>query len=115
MQVHIHGKKVEVTPALHDYAYQKALVVKKYIDLNIRVNVTLSVDKFRQVAEVTVSGNGVELHGKDESADLYASIDMVMDKIVAQAKKFKEKQKSHPHVRGSALAVDIGATDEAVE
>jgi putative sigma-54 modulation protein len=115
VQVHIHGRKVEVTPALKDYADQKALVIKKYIDLNIRVNVTLSVDKFRQIAEVTVSGNGVDLHGREESDNLYASIDMVMDKIVAQAKKFKEKQKSHPHVRGSELSVDITATDEAVE
>ena len=90
-------------------------MVKKYLDLNIRVNVTLAVDKFRQIAEVTVSGNGVNFHGKEESEDLYASIDMVMDKIVVQAKKFKEKQKTHPHVRGSELALDLGEKGEAAE
>lgn len=108
MQVHIHGRKVEVTPALKAYALEKTEVIKKYVDLNIRVNVTLTVDKFRQIAEITVTGNGVNFHGVEESEDMYASIDKVMDKIVAQAKKFKEKHTSHPHVRGSEVAAETG-------
>lgn len=115
MQVHIHGRKVEITPALKDYAFQKVMVIRKFIDLNIRANVTLSVDKHRQVAEVTVTGNGVNFHGKEESQDLYASIDIVMDKITAQAKKFKEKQKSHEHVRGSAIVPEVTVSEEAFE
>ncbi len=112
MQVHIHGRKVEVTPALKDYALEKASVIKKYMDLNIRVNITLSVDKFRQIVEVAVTGNSVNFHGVEESEDMYASIDKVMDKIVVQAKKYKEKHTSHPHVRGSEVAVDLGAVEE---
>ncbi|MBI3795185.1 MAG: ribosome-associated translation inhibitor RaiA [Nitrospinae bacterium] len=112
MQLHIHGRKVEVTPALKDYALQKALVVRKFLDLNIRANITLSVDKFRQIAEVTVTGNGVNMHGKEESEDMYASIDLVMDKIVTQAKKYKEKHKEHDHVRGSEISPDLSVTEE---
>jgi putative sigma-54 modulation protein len=91
------------------------MVVRKYLDLNIRANITLSVDKFRQIAEVTVSGNGVNLHGAEESQDMYASIDMVMDKIATQAKKFKEKQKNHEHVRGSDIMPEVTVTEDAVE
>jgi putative sigma-54 modulation protein len=112
MQVHIHGRKIEVTPALKDYALEKASVIKKFMDLNIRVNITLTVDKFRQVAEVTVTGNSVNFHGEEESEDMYASIDKVMDKIVAQAKKYKEKHTSHPHIRGSEVAADLSPAEE---
>lgn len=111
MQVHIHGRNVEVTPALNDYALEKVSAVNKFIDFNIRANITLTVDKFRQKAEVTVTGGGVEFHGVEESEDMYASIDMVMDKIVKQAKKYKEKHKSHSHVRGTEIAPEVGAEE----
>jgi putative sigma-54 modulation protein len=112
LQVHIHGRKVAVTPALKDYAFQKALVIRKYLDLNIRANITLSVDKFRQIAEVTITGNGVNFHGEESSEDMYASIDKVMDKISAQAKKYKEKHTSHDHVRSTEIAPDLSVTEE---
>lgn len=112
MEIHIHGKHVEVTPALKDYAMEKAGVLKKFIGFNIRTNITLSVEKFRQRAEVAVTGGGVEFHGVEESEDMYASIDKVMDKIAVQAKKFKEKLKAHPHVRSTEIAPDMGAVEE---
>jgi len=87
---------MEVTPPLKSYSLEKVSVLNKYLDGNVRVHLTMSVGKkFRQKVEVSVNGKGVHLKGSEETEDMYASIDKVMDKIARQAKKFKEKKKDH--------------------
>ncbi len=96
MQVIIKGKNLQLTPALKEYAEKKLMSIKKYFDHIIEVDVTLSVKDSKdtsrsKVCEVTVWANGNVLRGKKASEDLYASIDMVTDKIERQVKKAKEK------------------------
>jgi putative sigma-54 modulation protein len=68
--------------------------------------VILGVEKFRHKAEVTIKTNGVIIQAHEESGDLYASIDVVVDKLDRQVKKYKEKLKDHKG-RGPAAAEDI--------
>jgi putative sigma-54 modulation protein len=96
MQFVIKGKNLQLTDALKDYAEKKLLSIKKYFDHIIEVDVTLSVKDSKdlsrsKVCEVTVWANGSIIRGKKASEDLYASIDMVTDKIERQVKKYKEK------------------------
>jgi len=96
MLVNIQGRKMEVTSPLKSYALDKVSVLNKYLDGNVKVHMTLAVDKkFQQRAEVSVTAKNLHIKGVEESDDMYASIDKVMDKIARQAKKFKEKVKDH--------------------
>ena len=56
---------------------------------------TLKVEKFRQIAEVTISANGIRIAGQESHEDMYAAIDLVMDKIERQVKKYKGKITKH--------------------
>ncbi len=101
MQIVVSGKNIHLSPPLKEYAERKLMSIKKYFDHIIEVDVTLSVDEVRdqsrsKVCEVTVWANGIVLRGKKASEDLYASIDMVADKIERQVKKYKEKLKDAP-------------------
>lgn len=101
MQIVVSGKNIHLSQALKDYAEKKLATIKKYFDHIIEVDVNLSADDVRdpersKVCEVTVWANGVVIRGKKASEDLYASIDMVADKIERQVKKFKEKLKDVP-------------------
>lgn len=98
MQFVVSGKNIHLSPALKEYAEKKLSVIKKYFDHIIEVDVTLSVDEVRdaslsKICEVTVWANGIVLRAKKASEDLYASMDMVADKIERQVKKYKEKIK----------------------
>jgi len=116
MLVDIHGKQMEVTPALKSYTLDKVSVLNKYLDGHIRAHFTLSVSKkFRQRVDVSVSINGAHFKGSDESEDMYASIDNVMDKIARQARKFKEKRKSHHPARKSDEHVPIEEDETALQ
>jgi putative sigma-54 modulation protein len=98
MQFVIKGKNLQLTDALKDYAEKKLATITKYFDHIVEVDVTLSVKDSKdlsrsRVCEVTVWAKSVgnPIHGKSASEDLYASIDMVAEKIERQVKKFKEK------------------------
>ncbi|MBF0544863.1 MAG: ribosome-associated translation inhibitor RaiA [Candidatus Riflebacteria bacterium] len=106
MQFVVSGKNLHLSPALKDYAEKKLSSIKKYFDHIIEVDVTLSVDEVRdaslsKICEVTVWANGIVLRAKKASEDLYASIDMVADKIERQIKKYKEKLKDKPRRQNS--------------
>jgi len=101
MQLIVSGKNIHLSAALKEYAERKLSTIKKYFDHIIEVDVTLSVDEVKdqtrsKVCEVTVWANGIVLRGKKASEDLYASIDIVADKIERQVKKYKEKLKDRP-------------------
>ena len=107
MLVNIQGRKIEVTQPLKSYALEKVSVLNKYLDGNVKVHMTLAVDKkFQQRAEVSVTAKNLHLKGVEESEDMYASIDKVMDKIARQAKKFKEKVKDH-HAKDKDSEADV--------
>lgn len=91
MQISITGRNVEITKPLKDYAEEKVKRVKKYIHTFTDIHVILTVEKFRQKAEVTVKAGGIKIHGAEETENMYSAIDKVMDKIEAQARKYKDK------------------------
>jgi putative sigma-54 modulation protein len=57
----------------------------------VDINVVLSVEKFRHMAEVKVNANGFRINGVEETEDLYSSVDRVLDKLEIQIKKKKDK------------------------
>ncbi len=96
MQVRITGKNIQLTEAMKDYVDKKIKRLKKYLDEPIGIQVILNVEKFRQIAEVNISSKSGSFYGSEESHDIYASIDMVMDKLEEQVRRRKEKIQQRP-------------------
>jgi len=94
VKVSVTFRHTKPTDALKSYVAGKVRRVGKYFSRPLEAHVVLAVDsKDCQVAEVEIHAHGAVIHGKEESADLYAAIDLVMDKIERQIKKSKEKSK----------------------
>jgi putative sigma-54 modulation protein len=55
----------------------------------------LGIEKNLQIAEATIHVSGAELFAKAESPDMYASIDLLINKLDAQIRKHKEKLNDH--------------------
>ncbi len=91
MRIAITARNTELTPALREYVERKLERIKKYLNEPIDIKVVLLVEKFRQRAEFNVSAPGVNLNAEEESQDLYASIDVAVDKLEEQARRYKEK------------------------
>jgi len=95
MHLSVTGRHVEVTDALRDYIAKRTEKVRRHFDHIINIHVILSVEKGRHLAEMTLQGNNFVLNGQEETRDMYASIDKVVDKIEKQVKKYKERMADH--------------------
>lgn len=97
MNLNISGHHVEVTLPLRTYVKDKFKRVERHFDHLISAEVILSVEKTRQKAEATVHASGTNMHAEAINGDMYAAIDLLMDKLDQQTRKHKEKTRSHHH------------------
>ena len=74
-----------------EYIDEKLNKLKKYVDNPVEARVVLSVEKFRNVAEVNLMANGLNVNAKEEAKDMHLAIDDAIEKIERQLKKRKEK------------------------
>ncbi len=97
MKLLIQGNNITVTDAIHDYVQEKLeKAVKHFQGITSKVDVHLSVARNARItdkhkAEVTVYANGTVIRAQEGSENLYASIDLVSDKIARQLRKYKER------------------------
>lgn len=97
MNLTVSGHHVAVTPALRTYVKSKLDRVTRHFDHVIDVNVILSVEKLMQKSEVTVHVRGKDIFVESSDLDLYAAIDLMVDKLDRQILKYKDKVQAHPH------------------
>jgi putative sigma-54 modulation protein len=77
------------------YVDEKLQKLKKYVDNAVEARVILSVEKFRNVAEINLAANGLNINAKEEEKDMHLAIDNAVVKIERQLKKHKEKIREH--------------------
>ncbi len=118
MQVSITGRHVELTEPLKAYVHEKLGHLKHSFDHVVDVHVVLTVEKYRQRSEITIRANGVVIHAKGETDDMYASIDSVVDKLNRQLKRYRAKLHRHQNkgrktsMRLKHKALDVGHEQE---
>ncbi len=90
--VTVTGRHLAITATLNDYAQKKIEHLHLDYPRIIEAHVILEVDKYRHRAEVVlVCCNHITIEASDESPDLYASLDQVIDKVARQMRKFKTR------------------------
>ena len=102
MKLLIHGRNLELTPALREYTQSKLeKAVHHFNEIVKEADVHLSVARNprvpQQIAEVTVFANGTVIRAQERSENLYASIDLVASKLCRQLRKYKERHTDHHH------------------
>lgn len=95
MQITITTRNLEITEPLRHYAEEKIARLQKFVNQITLAHVVLSVEKHRQIAEVTLHVREHTIRGEESSTDLYSAIDLVADKIERQILRYKEKIVEH--------------------
>src|SRR3990170_4476412 len=93
MQISVTFRQIEPSEALKNYVTERLNKFKRYLDGPVEAHVVLGLEKFRHLADVTIDSNGRIIKGREENADMYAAIDLVMDKIDMQLKKLRERMR----------------------
>ena len=121
MHVTVTGRNIDLTPALKDYLIEKLKRAQKHFDQPLDATALLSVAKNpsianNQTAEVTLKVNGTVIRGEESTENMYASIDLVADKIERQLRKYKTRywQRTSKTVRDSSPVVldEMGSEED---
>ena len=120
MKLVLQSKNIEITDAIREYVNQKIeKAVSHFEQITTEVDVNLSIAKnpriaSSQIAEVTIYANGAVIRAEEASEHLYASIDLVADKIARQLRKYKERnlnKKSPADLKDLGEELDIELLD----
>lgn len=100
MKYTIRGQKLEVTDAIRDYAVSKIDKMEKYFDKpeDVSVKVVFSIRGREQKVEITINSINFDLRSEVSHSDMYAAIDLAVDKLEQQMRKFKSKLMSKERV-----------------
>lgn len=94
LNFNIRGENIEVTPAIRDYVESKIEKIERYFSngVNANANVNLKVYNDKQTkVEVTIPLKNVTLRAEERHVDMYAAIDLIVDKLERQIRKHKTK------------------------
>lgn len=110
----VRGENIEVTEAIRDYVEKKVGKLERYFsdvpEATAHVNLKVYTEKTAKV-EVTIPLPYLVLRAEETSPDLYASVDLVVDKLERQIRKFKTKI----HRKSRETGLDISAPAFAEE
>lgn len=104
MNLTVTGHHVEVTNSMRNYVTEKLSRLQRHSENLFNVHVILTVEKSRQKAEATVSVAGKKLYADTTQSDMYASIDLLIDKLDRQLIRTKEKTKNHKREKLHSMA-----------
>jgi len=96
LRFNIRGENIEVTDAIRDYVEKRVTKIERYFDkertpeTTAYVNLKVYPDKNAKV-EVTIPLPYIVLRAEETSHDLYASVDLVADKLERQIRKYKTR------------------------
>lgn len=94
--VNLTFRNTEPSDAVKTYANEKIInAISKYVHKNTKAHLVLSVEKNRHIAEVSFHTDGSDFQAKEETTDMYSSIDKLIDVINHQLRKNKEKMTAH--------------------
>ena len=96
MLINIRGKNIQLTDSLRSYTESKVGKLQKFYEDLSSADVSLIVEKNRNVeethkVEITLHANGTIIRGEESTISMYSSIDVAVDKLERQIKKYKQK------------------------
>lgn len=97
MRVQMTFRNMAAEEEIKEYVQKRALRFKRLLNEPIEMRVTLESERFRYLAEVNLTADGLNIIGKQAEEDLYAAIDLVMDKVERQIKDQKGRNKEDRH------------------
>lgn len=96
VKVHTTFRNLEGTDAIKTHVSEKiGGTIQKFVHQDTEAHVVLNVEKTRHIAEVSFRSDGADFACKEESVDMYASVDKLSETLSHQLRKHKEKLKSH--------------------
>ena len=107
MKLTTTARHFEASPELLEHTEKRLRKLKRFFDHILHVDVIMSVENFRNIAEINVHVNGHDFTAQEESKDMKLSIDKASKSLERQMKKFKGKIISNHHKSAHAGIIEV--------
>ena len=111
MKLDITGIGIDVTDGIREYATKKVAKLEKFFDDSTIAHVTFSAKKEKQNVDIRIESKGKTFMAEEATHDVYAGIDLLIDKLLGQIRKEKTKKLN----RRTENTVQMGVTEEDLE
>ncbi len=118
MNLEIHAKNLDLNQKLRDYVERKMSRLDRYLPHIATVRIDLATEHRRTigdrpVAQLTVRNErGTILRAEDKAQpDIYAAVDVVVDKMYRQISRYKGKRKRHAGDRFEQIEPELAAAE----
>jgi putative sigma-54 modulation protein len=120
MQLIVHGRNVEVTDWIREYVNKKVGRLERYLNQVSDARIELSHNATRAAndrftAQLTMWANGAILRAEESTADIIASIDLTVDKMSRQIRRFKGRRYQNRRRQSAAVNAEAELTATMVE
>jgi putative sigma-54 modulation protein len=117
MRITFNFKNFDPSDHLRKYAKDRFGKLAKFTagtpDAELQVN--LEVEKFRHIADIVLTGKNVHISAREDSEDMYSTVDLVWDKLEAQMRKIRDKDKSRRKGGSDSPRMDGGSFEDDAE
>lgn len=97
MQVSVAFRHMDTSTALQSYATKKLdSILSKYITgQDVQSQIVFSTERFWHIANFTINVNGLTIKAVERTEDMYASVDLALDRLQRQLRRYKERIRDH--------------------
>jgi putative sigma-54 modulation protein len=121
MQLQVIGRNLDVTEPIREYALRKLARIERHLTEDTRVDLELAIERNRSIsanqhAELTVWTQGPVLRAHEYAEDMYAAIDLAVDKLDRQVRRYRERQRHwrpHHQARDVEALLPLSDSEEA--
>jgi putative sigma-54 modulation protein len=121
MQLQVSGRNLDVTEPIREYAERKLARIERHLTEDTRVDLELAIERNRSIsanqhAELTVWTKGPVLRAHEYAEDMYAAIDLAVDKLDRQVRRYRERRRHwrpHHQTRDVEALLPLSDADEA--
>jgi putative sigma-54 modulation protein len=121
MQLQVSGRNLDVSAAIREYAERKLVRIERHLTEDTRVDLELAIERNRSIsasqhAELTVWTRGPVLRAHEYAEDMYAAIDLAVDKLDRQVRRYRERRRHwrpHHQARDVEALLPLSEDDEA--
>jgi putative sigma-54 modulation protein len=121
MQLQVSGRNLDVTAPIREYAERKLARIERHLTEDTRVDLELAIERNRSIsanqhAELTVWTRGPVLRAHEYAEDMYAAIDLAVDKLDRQVRRYRERRRHwrpHHQARDIEALLPLSEDDEA--
>jgi len=106
MKIEITGRHVLITAAIRTYVMKRLRKFQRLVGEDVSFHVIITVEKERHTAEIILKSKLLDLTGKGETSDMYASILRAIEKLERQTVKHKTKRIETKRQRAKAKSVE---------